>query len=70
MQEAYDFRDLVENAPCGYIVTDSRGCIVLVNETLATWLNRESGPRLHRQHSGHQHQTVFTRWLIYRIMIC
>lgn len=34
-----DFEDLFENAPCGYVLLDSRGRIALTNETLLTWLD-------------------------------
>lgn len=34
-----DFRDLFDSAPCGYIVLNDRGRIVLVNETLRKWLD-------------------------------
>lgn len=36
-----DHQDLFDNAPCGYVVTDSRGRILLANRTLATWLDVE-----------------------------
>lgn len=39
MDHAPDFRDLFDNAPCGYIVLNDRGRIVLVNVTLRTWLD-------------------------------
>jgi sigma-B regulation protein RsbU (phosphoserine phosphatase) len=39
MDHVPDFRDLFDNAPCGYVVLDERGRIVLVNETLRAWLD-------------------------------
>jgi sigma-B regulation protein RsbU (phosphoserine phosphatase) len=33
-----DYLDLFDNAPCGYVVIDSRGRIVLANRTITTWL--------------------------------
>ncbi|WP_439616244.1 ATP-binding protein [Shinella sp.] len=39
MDHAPDFRDLFDNAPCGYIVMNDRGRIVLVNATLRAWLD-------------------------------
>ncbi|WP_082512212.1 PAS domain-containing protein [Rhizobium sp. LjRoot98] len=36
-----DFRYLFDNAPCGYLVLDARGRIVLVNATLRNRLGRE-----------------------------
>ncbi|HEV7246193.1 MAG TPA: HAMP domain-containing sensor histidine kinase [Shinella sp.] len=39
MDHAPEFRDLFDNAPCGYIVMNDRGRIVLVNATLRTWLD-------------------------------
>lgn len=33
-----DFEDLFENAPCGYLSTDGRGCIVRANRTFADWM--------------------------------
>jgi sigma-B regulation protein RsbU (phosphoserine phosphatase) len=38
MDHPADFRDLFDNAPCGYLIMDDRGRIVLVNETLRSWL--------------------------------
>ncbi|WP_092661696.1 PAS domain-containing sensor histidine kinase [Rhizobium sp. NFR12] len=37
-----DHEDLFDNAPCGYVVTDSRGSILMANRTLATWLDLEA----------------------------
>ena len=44
-----DHQDLFENAPCGYLVIDARGGVVLANRTLRTWLGDEAivGKRLH-----------------------
>lgn len=39
MGNTADYLDLFENAPCGYIVTDSRGRITIANRTLTTWLD-------------------------------
>ncbi|MEC3909043.1 PAS domain-containing sensor histidine kinase [Sphingobium sp. CR2-8] len=33
-----DFEDLFENAPCGYLSTDGRGCVVRANRTFADWM--------------------------------
>ncbi|KEQ02953.1 PAS domain-containing sensor histidine kinase [Pseudorhizobium pelagicum] len=38
MDHPADFRDLFDNAPCGYLILDNRGRIMLVNETLRSWL--------------------------------
>lgn len=38
MQNNDDFKDLFDNAPCGYLVLDDRSRIVLVNRTLRGWL--------------------------------
>lgn len=37
-----DFEDLFENAPCGYLSTDGRGCIVRANRTFADWMGRST----------------------------
>ncbi len=42
MSYVADLEDLFDNAPCGYVVTDSHGRILLVNRTLATWLGIEA----------------------------
>jgi sigma-B regulation protein RsbU (phosphoserine phosphatase) len=34
-----DFRELFDNAPCGFIVLNDQGRVVLVNHTLRTWLD-------------------------------
>ncbi|WP_105416408.1 HAMP domain-containing sensor histidine kinase [Neorhizobium sp. T25_27] len=39
MDHDIDFRDLFDNAPCGYLVLNDKGRIVLVNETLRIWLD-------------------------------
>lgn len=39
MDQSPDFRELFDNAPCGYIVLNDRGRIVLVNATLRSWLD-------------------------------
>ncbi len=39
MDHDTDFRDLFDNAPCGYLVLNDKGRIVLVNETLRIWLD-------------------------------
>lgn len=36
-----DFQDLFDNAPCGYVVTDDRSHITLVNGTMLEWLGFE-----------------------------
>ncbi|MCM2450104.1 PAS domain-containing sensor histidine kinase [Agrobacterium vitis] len=41
-----DHLDLFENAPCGYVVTDSRGRILTANRTLANWLDVSDGSLL------------------------
>ncbi|KQU06106.1 PAS domain-containing sensor histidine kinase [Rhizobium sp. Leaf453] len=40
MDNDIDFRDLFDNAPCGYLVLDGRGRISRVNVTLRAWLDR------------------------------
>ena len=35
---ADEYRDLFENAPCGYVSTDPSGRIIKVNQTLVDWL--------------------------------
>ena len=40
MGQTPDFRDLFDNAPCGFIVLNDQGRVVLVNQTLCTWLDR------------------------------
>ncbi|MCV9967817.1 PAS domain-containing sensor histidine kinase [Pararhizobium sp. BT-229] len=39
MKSAPDYRDLFDHAPCGYVVLNDQGRIVLVNETLRAWLD-------------------------------
>jgi phosphoserine phosphatase RsbU/P len=47
-----DYRDLFENAPCGYLTTGSDGRITKVNATLTAWTGFETdkfvGRRLHQ----------------------
>src|SRR5580698_2821320 len=47
-----DYRDLFENAPCGYLTIGSDGRITNVNATLTAWTGFESdkfiGRRLHQ----------------------
>jgi len=47
-----DYRDLFENAPCGYLTIGSDGCITKVNATLTVWTGFEAdkfvGRRLHQ----------------------
>lgn len=40
---AEDFADLVENAPCGYLVTDANGLITLANGTFSRWTEWTTG---------------------------
>lgn len=41
MDQVNDFRDLFEHAPCGYLLLNDRGRIVLTNATLREWLDVE-----------------------------
>jgi phosphoserine phosphatase RsbU/P len=47
-----DYRDLFENAPCGYLTIGSDGCVTKVNATLTAWTGIEAdkfvGRRLHQ----------------------
>jgi sigma-B regulation protein RsbU (phosphoserine phosphatase) len=47
-----EYRDLFENAPCGYLTIGSDGCITKVNATLTAWTGFEAdqfiGRRLHQ----------------------
>jgi phosphoserine phosphatase RsbU/P len=47
-----DYRDLFENAPCGYLTIGSDGRITKVNATLTAWTGFEAdkfiGRRLHQ----------------------
>ena len=47
-----DFKDLFENAPCGYLVLSSDGRIATVNQTLCTWTGYShshfAGERVHQ----------------------
>jgi sigma-B regulation protein RsbU (phosphoserine phosphatase) len=40
--DAVEFRDLFEDAPCGYLILDTENCILRVNRTLAHWLGFEA----------------------------
>jgi PAS domain S-box-containing protein len=46
-----DLRDLFENAPCGYVIAGEGGRILLVNQTLAAWLEREAEELVGRRFS-------------------
>lgn len=41
-QQAIDFEDLFEAAPCGYVLADRDGRITRANQTLADWIGRAS----------------------------
>jgi sigma-B regulation protein RsbU (phosphoserine phosphatase) len=47
-----DFEDLFENAPCGYLILSSDGCIAKVNQTLCAWTGYShtqfAGKRVHQ----------------------
>lgn len=43
MDDVPGYRDLFDDAPCGYLVLDGRGRITITNRTLRSWLDLEGG---------------------------